>query len=463
MLNILFVSPTGALINGAERSGITLMAHLAEVGFRIVNAFPQHYRIHDPEAFTSYYESMQSGGIEQLPLDYGWWIPGDEQFAQREFTAVAEIISTIHEHDIDVVISNTSNVPWGALAAVLTGREHMWLLHEFPTGTFSWLDDKYDFIAEFSSAIFCASPSLRDVVQSRVARTRWRTPVRAFRPYSDVSSTTLADAQQPRIVVVGSVNRRKNQIEAVRMLPALRGAGLSPSMLFIGEIEDEEYRAEIDQLATDLGVARQLTFVGHREMPWCAVSPMDIVLQCSEIETFSLVACEAAKLGLRLILARNPSAIDLASLLEGIVVYDAGDIGGLTSVVERMLRDPDSTLREAASTQETALAVLSRDSGHAPILAELLSLHRQPPSSAVVLFGPYFSNFVAGTRQEIARLTRQDTEAQSLIRALGANLESLTAELSAVYNSRTWRIARVASAPLRALLRLRRRHARRGP
>ncbi len=462
MPNVLFISPTGALLNGAERAGLSLMTHLVELEFRVVNAFPQHYATHEPEAFQPYYESMRSGGIEQLPLDYGWWIPGDEEFAPREFTAVAEIVSAVHEHNINTIISNTSNVPWGALAAALTGRRHLWLLHEFPVGPFAWLEDKYDFIAEFSSAVLCASPSLRDTVQARIASSRSRTPVHAFQPYSDVSSTNLADVQQPRIVIVGSVNRRKNQIEAVTMLPSLRAAGFSPSVLFIGAVEDEEYRAEIDQLAFELDVAQQLTFLGHVEMPWSAVSPTDIVLQCSETETFSLVACEAAKLGLRLILARNPSANDIASLLDGITVYDSGDIDGLSSAVERMLRDPHSTLQAAESIRDAAVAVLSRESGHAPILAELRSVDLQPPSSAMVLFGPYFSTFVEGTRQEIARLSRWNAEAGSRIRELETSMESLTTEISAVYASRTWRLGRVLSTPIRALLKRRPYHCERG-
>jgi glycosyltransferase involved in cell wall biosynthesis len=312
MPNVLVISPTGALINGAERAGLSLMSHLVDLGFRIINAFPAHYKNHDPESFDAYGAAMQSAGIEQLPLDYGWWIPGDEAYAQREFAAVADIMSTVRENDIEAIISNTTNVPWGALAAGVTGRRHIWLLHEFPTGTFSWLEDKYDFVADFSSAVFCASPSLEATVRSRFARTRWPTPVHHFRPYSDVSSVTLAGRRAPRIVIVGSINRRKNQIEAVRMLPQLRAAGLLPSVLFVGGVEDEDYRTEIEQTARDLGVAEQLAFLGHRDTPWSVVSPMDIVLQCSETETFSLVACEAAKLGLRLILARNPSAIDIA-------------------------------------------------------------------------------------------------------------------------------------------------------
>ncbi|WEM60652.1 hypothetical protein P1T46_05660 [Streptococcus parauberis] len=40
MKNILFISPTGTLDNGAEQSITSLMGHLAESGYHIINVVP---------------------------------------------------------------------------------------------------------------------------------------------------------------------------------------------------------------------------------------------------------------------------------------------------------------------------------------------------------------------------------------------------------------------------------------
>ena len=456
MRNVLVVSPTGALINGAERAGLSLMTSLADRGFQILNAFPLHYKQYEPDRFLSYDHSLSNGGIVELPIDFGWWLPGDEAFGRRELTAVAELMRFIEADGIDVVVTNTSNFPWGAMAAALTGRRHVWLLHEFPSGVFSWLGDKYDFIGEYSSTVFCASPSLQEVVLSRIQQAGHDVPVHTFRPHSDVSGTRLTEPQPARIVVVGGVNRRKNQIEAVRTLPLLRSRGLSPTLLFIGGVEDDDYFAEISCLANDLGVSSQVSFMMHHDDPWSLVSPMDVVLQCSETEVFSLVACEAALLGLRLVLSRNHSSIDIAALLGDIPLYDLGDIDTLARVLAEMLTDQAATVAAALKLRDVAVQVLSIDSCYASILADLSQTPAESNHSALKHIGPYFSSFVSDTSAEIANLSRRVKEMDSRVEALNANDAELRSELSRVYASRTWRLGRLLTAPLRSIRRLRR-------
>jgi hypothetical protein len=138
-----------------------------------------------------------------------------------------------------------------------------------------------------------------------------------------------------------------------------------------------------------------------------------------------------------------------------------GDINRLAFIVEKMLREPDSSLRVAASVRDLAVVVLSRDSCHAPILAELSSVDPEPRSNGLALFEPYFSSFLSGMRQEITTLSRQEEEAYSRIRDLEVVIESLRSELAAVYASRTWRLGRALATPVRAIRQRRQHHPRR--
>ena len=310
------------------------------------------------------------------------------------------------------------------------------------------------FIAEYSSSVFCASPSLQEVVLSRIQESGHDTPVHAFRPHSDVSATSLAEPQLARIVVVGGVNRRKNQIEAVKALAALQSHGLSPTILFIGAVEDSDYLAEIECLADELGVSDHVSFVGHHDEPWSLVSPMDIVLQCSETEVFSLVACEAASLGLRLVLSRNRSSLDIAASLGHIPLYDLGDTDALATTLAEMLIDPTATVAAALKIRDIAVQVFSMDSCHAPILSDLSQIPPKSGSSALKHIGPYFSSFVSDTSTEIANLARRLEEADSRVQALETDDAAHRSELARVYASRTWRLGRLLTAPLRGVRRL---------
>mgnify|MGYP000609029581 FL=1 len=72
MKNILFISPTGTLDNGAELSIIQLMALLQEKGYRIINVVQD-----GASQFRSDYEKeMSSRGIILYSISLAkWWWP----------------------------------------------------------------------------------------------------------------------------------------------------------------------------------------------------------------------------------------------------------------------------------------------------------------------------------------------------------------------------------------------------
>lgn len=460
MTNILIASPTGALINGAERAGLSLMAHLTELGHRVVNAYPDHYENLDPDRFASYREAMEAAGVHPVPVDFGWWVPDDEEFALREFSAVARVLNIAQTHDIELVITNTTVFPWAALAAALNGVRHIWLLHEFPTGVFSWLADRYDFVADFSASVMCASPSLATDVARRIEATARVPSVGSFQPFSDVAHVQLAPQESPRIVVVGSIDKRKNQLEVVEALEYLRAEGHSPQLLLIGAVEDSEYEATIRRRIAELGISEQVSFMGHAEQPWSLVSPSDIVVQPSITEVFSLVACEAAKLGLRMVLSRNASSTDLSTAVGGIPLYDLGDVRQLASTLSAMVADPDASLLNAALVRDVARVALSLDKCYASIVEAIAQPDPRTPSSLRHL-ATFLTQSVSGRDAEVEVLRQQITQSSEYIRGLemAANVQRdlrhvAEQQLEEVRRSRRWRLAGIIAAPATVLRRL---------
>ena len=76
---ILFVSPTGTLDNGAEKSITNLMIYLSENGYQIFNVYPEngHY------THRQYIQSLLKKNIRLYPLQtIKWWW----EEAPRRFT-----------------------------------------------------------------------------------------------------------------------------------------------------------------------------------------------------------------------------------------------------------------------------------------------------------------------------------------------------------------------------------------
>ena len=112
---ILFVSPTGTLDNGAEKSITNLMIYLSENGYQIFNVYPEngHYTHHQ------YIQSLLKKNIKLYPLQtIKWWweeAPGDLLFSKEERSLfyqynIKQIRDIIKNEKIDLVISNTVNV-----------------------------------------------------------------------------------------------------------------------------------------------------------------------------------------------------------------------------------------------------------------------------------------------------------------------------------------------------------------
>lgn len=371
--------------------------------------------------------------------------------------ATQRIVDVIRHHDIDVVITNTSVFPWAALAASLSSVRHLWLLHEFPRDEFEWLADKYDFIADNSSPVLCASPSLAAEVANRVSDAHRDARVSTFRPFSDVATVQLAPHATTRLVVIGSVNRRKNQSDAIEALAQLRDSGQAPQLLLIGGVDDAEYESELRSRARALEVAEQVEFRGHVDAPWSLISPADIVLQCSITEVFSLVACEGAQLGVRMILSRNASSSDISAAVGGIALYEAGNTSLLASIIAEMLSAPERSLRSASEIHDAAATALSRQSSHKPILDEIEAGSLSTPSTS-----RHFADFVGVLADDAdAELTilrsrvQQSTDyIHGLTLALAeqaSRLDAATAELETIRGSRRWKLAERIAAPLGTL------------
>ncbi|HEM5056787.1 TPA: glycosyltransferase, partial [Streptococcus suis] len=142
-MNVLFISPTGTLDNGAEISIVNLMRYLSEVGINVHNVFPESQH----STSQKYTETMLEYGIVGHPVStVQWWWEGapnskDIRPDLLSFSyqyAVSKIRQIIRDKEIDLVISNTVNVFQGAVAAACEDVRHIYLIHEFPFGEFEY-------------------------------------------------------------------------------------------------------------------------------------------------------------------------------------------------------------------------------------------------------------------------------------------------------------------------------------
>lgn len=335
MKTILFISPTGTLDNGAERSIVQLMALLKKQGHIIINV-AQSNNSSDRKEYQS---EMDRLGIPFYTFDLlKWWWPdapggeiSDMELATTQYRDVLrQLQELIRNLNINLVVSNTVNVFLGAIAASISQIPHFWLVHEFPDNEFSYYKTKLPFIVENSSKIFAVEGNLREHLQSIVPN---RT-IHGFVPYTILESKNeLLISNKHRFISIGRLSDRKNQLELIK---AYRHLGrFDIELCFIGPW-DNKYKELCDNYI-DKYELKNIRFLGYQEKPWELVSNLDICIFPSKMETFGLVYIESVLNGVPVIASDNLGHQTVQRLFNLPALYPSTNIKELSDQMQKTL------------------------------------------------------------------------------------------------------------------------------
>lgn len=369
---ILFISPTGTLDNGAEISIVNLMKFLVDKGYRVLNVFPD-YKVPSQEEYRTV---LQNAGIETYGLTaVKWWweeapggSPGNHLMRVTSYNKnIKDIRNIIVDNKVDLVISNTVNVFQGALAAVFENVKHFWLIHEFPEGEFGYYKEKLDFIDKFSDEIFAVTGALTEDLEKYFPNRK----IYSFAPYTqmDPKEEIKTDSNfHNRIISVGRLTQRKNQLELIKAFQLLNLEGTE--LVFLGAW-DEDYKQICDDYIAEHHL-KSISFLGHVDDPWSMITDKDLAVFPSSMETFGLVYVESVLNGIPTILSDNAghrSAFEYMN--EQGHMYHLGDLEALTRIISDTLAQFNKEKREAVQAVPSLKERYSLESVYANITEKL--------------------------------------------------------------------------------------------
>lgn len=369
---ILFISPTGTLDNGAEISIVNLMQFLVDEGYRVLNVFPD-YKVPSQEEYRT---ALQNAEIETYGLTaVKWWweeapggSPGNHFMRVTSYNKnIKDIRNIIVDNKVDLVISNTVNVFQGALAAAFENVKHFWLIHEFPEGEFGYYKEKLDFIDKFSDDIFAVTGALTEDLEKYFPNRK----IYSFAPYTQMEPKeeikTDSDFHN-RIISVGRLTQRKNQLELIKAFQLLNLEGTE--LVFLGAW-DEDYKQICDDYIAEHHL-KSISFLGHVDDPWSMITDKDLAVFPSSMETFGLVYVESVLNGIPTILSDNAghrSAFEYMN--EQGHMYHLGDLEALTRIISDTLAQFNKEKREAVQAVPSLKERYSLESVYANITEKL--------------------------------------------------------------------------------------------
>lgn len=369
---ILFISPTGTLDNGAEISIVNLLKFLVDEGYRVLNVFPD-YKVPSQEEYRTV---LQNAGIETYGLTaVKWWwedapggSPGNHFMRVTSYNKnIKDIRNIIVDNKVDLVISNTVNVFQGALAAAFENVKHFWLIHEFPEGEFGYYKEKLDFIDKFSDDIFAVTGALTEDLEKYFPNRK----IYSFAPYTqmDPKEKIKTDSNfHNRIISVGRLTQRKNQLELIKAFQLLNLEGTE--LVFLGAWDEDYKQICYDYIAEHH--LKSISFLGHVDDPWSMITDKDLAVFPSSMETFGLVYVESVLNGIPTILSDNAghrSAFEYMN--EQGHMYHLGDLEALTRIISDTLAQFNKEKREAVQAVPSLKERYSLESVYANITEKL--------------------------------------------------------------------------------------------
>lgn len=343
-MKILFVSPVGALFSGAEVAIVNLMRHLSSNGHEIYNVIPDN----ETNVDKNYIELMDSAVIKcyQLKTMKWWWYESSFQDMSEKDAVIAyqhkniaEVREIIRNNNIELVISNTVNVFQGAIAAACEGVPHYYIIHEFPFGEFGYYREKIELINLLSDKIFAVQGGLFEELAKYFPSDK----LFPFIPYSNIVKQNLLKSERKRIISIGGITERKNQLELIKAFHLLNQEKLE--LVFIGSW-DEEYKSKCDSYIEKFQL-KNILFLGFQNNPWQFITDKDIAVFTSSLETFGLVFVEAILNGVPAIVSDNPGHFSVQKYFGTGEIYPLGNIEALTNLLKRSIQDFESIRLQA--------------------------------------------------------------------------------------------------------------------
>jgi glycosyltransferase involved in cell wall biosynthesis len=308
------------------------------------------------------------------------------------FTAGRKIGRLADSLEADVVIDDLNKIPfyspWHTKRPVLAILMHLFRGSIFrealpPLAAYVWLTESMiPWAYKGRRFAVLSDSSKKDVLRLGIPEQTITvippgTDLDFFRPSSLVPRTS-----PPTILHVGRLKKYKSTDHLLEAARRLKKRDLAFSIAIVGTGDDAP---RLKKLAAKLGIEDRVKFTGfvtdEEKLGWYRRSA--ILSENSVKEGWGLIVMEANACGTPVIVARSPGLVDSSRDEVNGLMYDYGDITGLTEKLERLLRD--APLRERLGRQaidwarqwtwDTAATQMEK------VIEQTVADHQQPKSA----------------------------------------------------------------------------------
>jgi len=342
-MNILFITHHSEL-HGSIRSLLDLTDGLQKYGVRPFFVVP---------AEGSFSSTLQEKQLPYAIMPVPYWLSQKPLNVQQKIQlfheirqAAQRICALIDAQHINLVYTNTSTSPIGAMAARRASTPHIWHIREFGDLDFNL---KFVFPSRYSRWIISRSEAV--IFHAKAVQKHYFSKAyhNIYQVYNGVASGSEFDFRMrlhqtttlPQVftfLIPSTISPNKGQETAIRAINELNKRGIDCHLVLAGRGKPE-YVDILKELAKALDLAEKIHFAGHKNEPIPLYYQANCALVCSEYEALSRVALEAMSCGLPVI-GRNTGGTP-EIILHAQTGYLYNDFDGLVESMATLAQNPE--------------------------------------------------------------------------------------------------------------------------
>ncbi len=446
---IMYVSHSAEIIGGAEQCLFFLLKNLDRDKYIPTVVLPYEGPLKD---------KLEKIGVKTEISPVGWWTYGSNALStQGDLKERSGKLATlIEKEEIDIVHTNTSVIAEGAIAAKMTGRPHVWHLHEFLDGHPSLkpvipLYLAYRFIDLFSDPVIVVSHALKKSVSNFIDPERLSVIHNGIDPEEKTGSEgsfrkELVVSEGALLVcTVGPVVKEKGHMTFIEMAAKVLNAKKDVQFISIGGKIDSGLWSAIENKIEGYGLKDNIQFLDFRTDVRRILNEIDIYVVSSEMESFGLAAIEAMASGKPVVATRCGGPEEIVVDGQTGFLVPSNDPISLAEKILTLADDPEKRKAMGLKGKERfgELFTGSRFSKSVENLYSGIKGRRELTAGEEKMSSALIKLVESGSQY-----ASQLAEKENHIQALNQQIQGLENQIQALKASYSWKI----TAPLRKIM-----------
>ena len=293
--------------------------------------------------------SKLSVSIDIIPIQ--WWAyrhkESNKVIWDNIIDSSARIVEIVSKFSPDLIYTNTSVIPHGALVADFLKIPHIWHINEYGEKDHNLIflldiENRAKFINDYSDKLIFVSKALKlyfdQFIKSNKSVVSY-TNIK-FHGNEEKYPKIFKKPESLKLLLIGQIQPGKGQQEALKALKyCINKFRNDVTLAIVGGITDADYYHKIQSFINDHDLHEYVTVRDFMNNPICAYRESDVVLICSRSEALGRVTAEAMRLGKAVIGTNAGGTPELIKHQKTGLLYESGNYKDLAEKIDYLYKD----------------------------------------------------------------------------------------------------------------------------